>query len=323
MYVLGFEADINGKRFQRLADVEVVASMKSLGTYATLKIPTTARLSRGDEFISEVETAKTFAVGDPISIYFGYNGNLVEEFRGTVRRIRPTTPVEIECEDQVFELKRKRLLKSFRNVSLEQVLNFILADTGIEVVNDPPEINFKTFYLKNVNAAQALEKIRKEYGLTIYFPQYGQLVVGLASETDGTIVKYTLGCNVVSHQLEWEDESDVSLKIKAIAVAKNNTRREAEVGDPDGDLRTLYFYDLGDDEDLSARAQEEILKYKYSGYRGSITGFLLPNCRPGNTARFKDENFDNREGDYLVEEVKTKLTTNGGRRTVKLGLKLD
>lgn len=324
MYVIGFEAEIGGKKFSRLHEVQIEDSIKKLGKSARLRLPATARLERAGELVSEVEVAKVFTVGDPVVIRFGYDGDLVEEFRGYVKRISPTVPLEIECEDEVYNLRRKALKKSFKSIKLNQLLTYILADTNVELVNEVPDIQFRKFVFKrNVNAAHALEKIRKDYGLTIYFRDFGKLVVGLASETDGTVVKYTIGQNVIKHSLEWEDEENVKLKVKAVSVSKDNKFTTKEVGDEDGEQRTLYFYNLEPGADLKQRAEQEILKYKYSGYRGSLDGFLIPVCRVGNTVRLKDETFDNKEGDYLVESVKTTLSDRGGRRTVKIGLKLD
>lgn len=323
MFVIGFEATIGELKFKRLHSVEIQESMKTLGKTAILKLPTTARLEYSNEVIAEVELAKTFSVGDEVVINFGYDGDLKEEFRGYVRKIKPTTPLEIECEDEVFTLKRKALKKTFRNTTLAELLNFILQGTGIEIGNEIPQIEFRTFMFKNINAAQAIEKLRKEYGLTIYFKSLKELVVGLASETNGTLIKYTIGQNVINHNLEWEDEKNVRLKIKAVSVSKDNKFTSKTVGDLDGEQRTIYFYNLPSGADMEQLAKEEILKYRYTGYRGSLTGFLLPVPKLGNTLRFTDENFVNNEGDYLVESVKTTLGQNGGRRKVTLGIKLD
>lgn len=322
MYIVSIEVEIGGKRFERVHSVEIKESIERVGKTAVIKLPTTARLERAGQFVSEVETAKTFATGDPVVVRMGYDGDLREEFRGFVRRIAPETPLELECEDLVYVLNRRRLQKGFRSVNLEGLLAYILDGTGVEVVTDIPQINFTTFSFKNVTAAEALKKLAGDYGLRIYFSGYGRLVVGLASTTDGTLVKYTAGRNVIKHSLEWVDEDDVRLKVKAVSVSKDNVFTRAEAGDPEGEVRTIYFYDLALGEDLAERALQELTKFKYSGYRGKLTAFLLPVCAIGNTARFRDENFLNREGDYLVEEVVTTLSTSGGRRSVKLGLKL-
>lgn len=323
MFVIGCTAKIGDKTFRRVHSVEVEDSIKNLGRRCTIKIPATARIRRKGELTTEVETAKVFKVGDEVTVNFGYDGDLKEEFRGFVRKIRPTIPLEIECEDAVYLLKRKSLKKSFRNVTLSDIVDFAIADTGIEVANEIPKVEFRTFLLKNTNAAQVLEKLRKTYGLTIYFREFGKLVVGLASETDGKVVKYEIGTNVISHKLEWTDEADKRLKIKAVSVSKDNKFTKETVGDEDGEVRTLFFYDLKEGADLGELAKQEILKYKYSGYEGDLTGFLIPVCRIGNTLNFTDATFENREGDYLVEKVVTKLSTAGGRRKITLGLKLD
>lgn len=322
MYVVGIQVEIGGRRFERVHSVEIEESIHELGKRCTLKLPTTARLERAGELGSEVETAKEFQPGDEVVIGMGYNGNLVEEFRGFVRRISPAIPLVVECEDLIYKLNRKRLQHGFRKVQLKDIIAYVIGGTGIELATEPPRINFRIFTLKNVTATKALQKLASDYGLRIYFSSYGQLVVGLASTTDGTVVKYITGRNVIKHDLEWEDEDDVQLKVKVVSISKDNVFTKTEVGDPDGQVRTVYFYDLAEGENLEERALQELKRYKYSGYRGSLTAFLQPVCRVGNTCRFRDENFANREGDYLVEEVKTTLSPSGGRRKVTLGLKL-
>jgi hypothetical protein len=324
MFVIGVEASIGGKRFKRVHEVEITHSLKQLGKRAVVKIPASARLTRLGELVSEVETAKAFRVGDLAVIWMGYDGQLREEFRGYVRRIRPTVPLEIELEDETFKLRRKQLQKAWHQVTLRQLLDYILEGTGIALANTStvPEINFQPFAFRSVNGAQALEKLRSDYGLTMYFSEPGRLVVGLASETDGTVVKYTIGRNVIEHDLEWVDEDDTQIKIKAVLVNKDNTFTEKIIGDEDGEQRTIFLYNIAPGE-LEERAKQEALKYKYRGYKGSLTGFLRPAAEVGNTVRLRDETFENNEGDYLVDEVVTSLSDSGGRRKVTLGLKLN
>lgn len=323
MYVIGIEANIAGKRFSRIISLKVETDFKRIGTTAVLELPTSARLTRAGEFISEVETAKQFHVGDPVVISAGYNGDLVEEFRGYVRRISPAIPLKLELEDEVYHLRRKNLQKSWRKTTLKEVLEFVLEGTDVELVGEVPAINFTKYYLKNVSAALALQKLKDKYGLIIYFREPGKLFVGLTSDTDLQVVKYTIGRNVVDHDLEWLAEDDVNIRVKAILIAKNGSQTDVEVGDPEGELRTLHFYDLADEQSLKERAQEELLKFKREGYKGSLRGYLVPVCRVGNTVRLNDETYDNNnEGDYLAEKVVTTIDDSGARRRVKVGLKV-
>lgn len=332
MFVLGAEikiirpiplANAGTKVLRRVHEVEVEDDFRKLETTCNVKLPTTARLVRAGEYLSEVETAKEFGAGDEIIVSLGYDGELHEEFHGYIRKVHPTTPLLLECEDAVYLLKRKNLQKTFGTTTLKAVLEYVLAGTGITLAGEVPTINFKKFYLKNVSAAKALQKLKDEYGLTMYFKAFKSLFVGLSSDDDGVVVKYRFGENVIDSNLEWSDESDVRLRVKAVNIKTDNTQVDATVGDEDGELRTLYFYDLESEAELEARAKEEMRKYRFSGYRGSFTAFLRPVVRVGNIARIQDPDFPERDGDYLVEKTTVTYGEGGGRRKITPGLKVS
>lgn len=322
MYALTAEITIAGKTFRRISEVEIVKSAQVLEDTATITMPATARLVRAGEFISEVETAKTFKVGDPVTIRLGYNGELRDEFEGYVRRIKPTIPLQIECQDATWLLRRKNLKVSLKNTNLRKLLEIIVEGTGISIDGEVPGIQFSTFYFRNVTAATALQKLKDEYGLTIYLRTPNKLHVGLRNENDGKVVKYRNGVNVIEDNLEWIDPDDTRLKIKAIHWRRNNTKIEKEVGDADGELRTLHFYNIADEKQLEALAMEEIQQYKYAGYKGGLTGFLLPLVEVGNVVQFDSVDFPERSGRHLVEKITTSFGTNGARRKVEIGIKV-
>lgn len=322
MYVLNADITIAGMRFTRVHQVQVESSAKVLEDMATITLPATARLERQGEFISDVETAKAFTVGDTVVIKLGYDDNLREEFRGFVSRIKPGTPLEVECIDATWSLRRRNLRASFREISLKSLLEYILLGADIVLKGDVPGITLRPYYLKNVTAATALQKIKDEYGLTMYLKNFNELHVGLTSYTDNVMVVYGLGENVIDNDLEWREEDDTRLRIKAVHIKKDNTKVEKTVGDADGELRTLYFYNLPSGTDLATVAEQEIKKYKYAGFEGGLTTFLLPNVAVGNVARLRDKQFAECSGDYLVDKVVTTFGTNGARRKVTLGLKV-
>lgn len=323
MYVLGAEIEIGGKKFTRVNMVEIESSAKVIEDTATIKMPTTARLERQGKFITEVDTARVFKVGDPVTIRLGYNGDLREEFRGFVSKIKPSTPLEIECIDAAWTLRRKNLKKSFKKTTLKDLLNFILEGTGVTLKGNVPGVNFTEFYFKNVTAATALQKLKDDYGLTVYLKNFNELHVGLSSYTDGTIVQYGISENVIDNDLEWVNEDDTRIKVKAVHIRPNNTKVQKEVGDLDGETRTLFFYDLDDPKQLETLALQELAKYKYSGYKGGFNTFLLPVVQVGNVARIRDIHFEERGGDYLVDKVTTTFGTDGARRKIELGIKVS
>lgn len=321
MYVMTADIRIAGKRFTRVSSVKIESSAKVLEDTATITLPTTARLVREGEFISEVETAKAFKVGDEVVINLGYDGDLKEEFRGFVAKIKPGQPLEIECIDAVWLLRRKNCKASFKATTLKKLLEFILRDTGIGLEGEIPGIEFKTYYLKNVTAASAIQELKDRYGLTLYMSGT-KLRVGLTSFTDKVVVRYGLGENVIENDLEWVNEDDTRVRVKAVHVMKNNSRTEKEYGDADGELRTVYFYDLAMGSDLEKMALAEAAKYKFTGYEGGLTTFLLPRAQVGNVARISDKQFGERSGDYLIDKVTTTYGTKGARRKIELGIKV-
>ncbi|MEO0337581.1 MAG: hypothetical protein AAF242_00045 [Bacteroidota bacterium] len=322
MFRLDSDIRINGIQFSRVESIKIEKDASRIDNVCTIKIPTTARIERGGEVITEIETSKVFKSGDEVSISIGYDGNLREEFRGFVRKVHPKTPLEIECDDEIYLLRRKNLKASFKNTTLKSLLEFIVKHTGIRLSENIPVINFDVFYFKNISAARALQKIKDEYGLTIYFRDWMELYVGVYNDNDGVQVKFSTDVNINRQQLEWVTEDDVRLKIKAINVRKNNTKQEIEFGDEDGEIRTIYFYNLSSKEDLRTKAKQELERIKYEGYRGSITTFLLPVADVGNIAIYQDADFPERSGRYLIDSSIITYSRDGGRRKIKLGVKI-
>jgi hypothetical protein len=307
---------------RRVSEVVIESSAEVLEDTARVVLPTTARLVRAGEESTEVETAKQFSVGDQIVIQLGYDGRLEEEFVGYVSKIKPTTPLELECVDATWLLRRKNLKESFKNVDLGTLLEAIVEGTPIELRGEVPKIQFKTFYFKNVSAAYALQEIKEKYGLTIFLKNGYELHVGLKSYTDDGVVKYEMGRNVIENDLEWVSEDDTRIRVKAVHIRKDNTRIEKEVGDAEGELRTLYFYNIDNKAALETLAKQEIQKQKYSGYKGGFTTFLRPYCEVGNIADLNDPDYAERNGRYLITKVVTTFNSDGARRDIELGLKV-
>jgi hypothetical protein len=360
MHVLDCDIVIGSKRIRYVNEVEVIKSAKVLEDTATIKIPTTARLTRAGQFISEVPSASAFAVGDEVQIWLGYDGILKEEFRGYVRTIKLTTPLSIECEDATYLLRKKHFNQSWKKVTLKEVLNYIVKGTGIEIATSKlPSITFHGFYLRNVNGAKALQELKDKYGLTIYFTQFKTLFVGLSYDTeDETRVRYEVGTNVIEHDLVLQDSQDVSMKVKVIGILPDGSRLETEVGDgaepdkydkkrkkkagvkratteidnadfsatgkdSDTETRTAFFYNIRTVAELQKLGLEELRKYKRTGFKGGLTTFLRPFCTVGNIAFVNDPFYPERgDGDYLIDKITTTFNTSGARRKVEIGLKV-
>jgi len=317
---------INGVHFYRVNQVTIEKSTEILEDTAIIKIPATARLNYSGHTYKG-PSAKVFKVGDFVEITLAYKGVFEKtEFRGFVKKIHPTQPLELECEDWTWELRRKNIQKSWKKTTLKEVLQEIVSGTGIELSADVPPITFEPFYIDNSDAAFALQKLKDEYGLAIYFQEDGKLYAGLAYAQNTGVVKYHLNgakVNVIdANSLKWRSKDDVKMKVKAISINKDNTRTEVEFGDKAGSIKTIHLYNVKSKAELEELAKKELDRIKFDGYEGSIKSFLIPEAIPGMTAEVTDIDFPERSGSYYVESVKTTFGTGGARRTVKLGIQL-
>jgi hypothetical protein len=308
-------------KFDAVNNVEIEKSIDKIGTLAKIKIPTSARLKYEDSDTTEsVQTEKIFKKGDKINIQLGYDDRLQEEFDGFIYKINYTTPLEIECEGHEFLLREDLPTKTFSSTNLKEVLQYIVKDKKITLDGDIPTVNMVNYVIPaNLTRLDALQQVKERYGLTIFFVN-DTLYAGLDFVKYKGNVIYSLGINTPRvDELKFQYADDVKLKVKAIQINKNNTKLEAEIGDRNGEQRTLYFYTAKSIEDLKKLAEAEIQKYKYTGYTGKITAFLEPYSAPGMVAEIRDIKYTERSGKYEIRSVVVTFGTSGARRQVEIG----
>jgi len=72
--------------------------------------------------------------------------------------------------------------------------------------------------------------------------------------------------------LVWNTAESISLRIQAKGTDANGKKISAEVGDPDGELRTFFKYNTTTDA-LTAEAKQKLEEWKVTGFSGSFTTF--------------------------------------------------
>lgn len=314
-------------RFKAVNQVTIEKSLDSIQSRAVIRIPVSARLVYADNINTEsVQSAKVFNAGDKISIKLGYDETLTDEFEGYIRKINLKTPLEIECEGMDYLLRDNLTAKTFQNTNLKQVIEYVIGKELLDskrIILDQqiPAVVMSNYVIPaNLSRLNALQQLKERYGLTVFFHS-NILYAGLDFVKYMGNVVYSLGVNTPkADELEYQTADDVRLKIKAIHINKDNTKFEAEVGEPDGSQRTLYFYSgVNSIADLKKLAQSQLDKLKYSGYTGKITTFLEPFAAPGMVAEIRDVNYPQRNGKYEIRAVNTTFGINGGRRTIETG----
>jgi hypothetical protein len=299
-------------------NVEVDSGRKCLTQTATIKMP------RFNQLVDSSASDYKIKTGDAVKIELGYDNKLFEEFTGYVSEVSPKSPLEIKCEDEMWLLKQSTVTMSWKSITLKNLLAWLVPSVNILQC---PEVTLSPFSVSYVTKFKVLQKLKDEYGLDVYFRK-GKLFVGLAyTETGLNKVVYNFQKNVpkeeVDKNLFFRKKDDAKLRVKAISILPDNKRIETEVGDKDGDQTTLTFYNIKTKDELRKQATELINKQKFDGYRGSIKCFGVPYATFGMVARFIDERYKERQGDYFIDQVKVSYGSDGYRREIFPGRKAN
>ena len=260
-------------------------------------------------------------------ISLGYDDDLQLAFVGYIREVGFKTPVVIECEDEMYHLKQKPTLKkAYRNASLSQ----ILSDQGITDYKVLGEQTLGAYRIKADNVAALLGEL-KEQGVRSFFRYEGGkpiLYSGVVFDREASGKPSQViasGLNLISDSSLKEQHGDtMCLKIKAISfqptAKKGKTKKiKLELGDADGELRTLHSYGKSESE-LRAWAEQEMKRLKRDGLAGSVTTFGAKLLDKLDTVGIIIDG--TKKGVYQVKKVTIKYGTEGLRQDVTLGFRV-
>ena len=320
MLIVSSYIEIGKWKFDHCVDVEIISEINSLTSTCKITIPRKYQwlgkdIAMGDEPYIRRK--------DKVLVKAGYDGKLKTLFVGYVKSIKAGVPVTIECEDSMFMLKQNPIEKLTLRSGLKLIdwLNILLPKDIKRVCSD---VEMGDLRVSKKTAAEVLDWVKSNYGLQSYFRLNSEgepvLYVGLAYSQlvdDRKELVYRFGSNIIdANDLIYRREEDVRLKVKAIGVTRSNTKKEIEVGDADGELRTVHYYNV-DVPTLKQRAEEDMKRFKYTGYRGSFITFGEPRIRIGDIANIVGNQY-NPDGKYLVSKVITKLgVTAGYKQTIE------
>lgn len=322
MFVLKANVNIENYKMDSIHSIHAKKSIHEYTDSCEIKIPASARLKQNGQPVTKVETAKMIREGNRVVVNAGYNDEMNEEFKGFVSRVNFTIPCSIECEGYSWQLRNKSgIVKSWKSTTLQEVLEYIIEGTDIVLSKDIPDVPIVPMYINNQNGLQVLDWLKSKMMLTAYFIDGNILYVGLQETTQlDKSVKYRLGWNTIKdNQLKFRHEDEVRIRVKAICKDASGRLITKEFGQPGGLMRTVVFGRIDDMSLLEEMAIKKAQEFRYSGYEGNITTFLQPYCQPGWKAELIDDQYQERQGDYIIESVETKVGMSGGRRVVEIG----
>lgn len=308
-----------------------MSSWKMLTDTGELVLPHKFKKDKKVVFIGE---DNFFKKGEKVTVEAGYFPNKETLFTGYLTSVKPSIPVTLTFEDASFLLKQTNLTLSFKKISLKELLEEALKESiakssgyvleGLkEIKIEAIDAELGAFRLSNVNFTAILQELKKTYALTSFF-RGSTLYVGLAYYTgDRKRHAFEFQKNIIDDgtSLEYLKEDDVAFKIKAVSILENNKKIEIEVGDPNGETRTITKYNLTEKE-LKAAAEREADRLRYEGFRGSLYTFLEPTVRHGDEIELIDLRQPEKNGVYLAESVEYQIGINGSFQSINLGVKV-
>lgn len=322
MFVLDSHITIGKYSFTAIHDGEITKSVEQISDTAVIKLPTRFKIRQSGDFVGAESVIK---VGDAVAITLAYNGKYEGvEFVGYVTKLKPTIPLQIECEDAIWLLRRKTINKVWGETTLRELLEEVVKDTPLKLADNIPFIAINAWTTRNANGAQMLEAIRKELLMSVYLNDAGELYCGLEQLNNiGQSVHYDLNYNIVENNLEFKTAEDRRIKVQYEYInPESNARTTVEVGDTDGELRSFKTSVVSDKKQLVKMANAELARLKFDGMDGDITSFLIPFATRGMKAVVIDDEHPNRKGSYFIKKVVTTFGLSGARRKVSLGTKL-
>lgn len=319
------EITIGGQTFDYVTEIEIDSSWETFTDTASMTIPRKLRFVKDGEVVENVISGDNplFKRGDPVKMEMGYSGQTASRFTGYISNISPQNPLVFDFQDDMYLLKQKTIKAySEKNLTLSKLIEDIVGDVPFEITQD---FAIGKYTIKKSNVVQELERLKTNYGVTSFFKN-GTLFCGVAYPikdidtikiTDIDMEQFVID----DSNLVYQRNDDQKIKITAISIYPDNTRKEVEVGDEDGGDRTQYFYDVSE-EDLKKFAEERLEKFKFTGYAGSFITFVNPLIRQGEAVRLTSTKRPDANGVYLVKRVITRSGVDGGRQEVELDIKI-
>lgn len=316
MFRLCAKIEIKGDRawsFDFVNAVEITRDTEKLTTEVKITMPKKVKWDKADKI--------PVKRGDSVKISLGYDDNLQTAFVGYVRDVGFKTPIVITCEDEMFKLKQMPTKKkAYRSVSLETLLK----DQGIGYrLNIMGEQALGAYRVTADTVAALLGKL-SEQGFRSFFRYEDDtpvLYCGVLFERDTRPAQvFKTGLNIISDQsLQQQKAENMRLRVKAVSLMPDNKKIKVEVGDADGEHRTLHTYNKTESE-LKAWAEQEIKRLKRDGLTGSFTtfGHTLVDCLDAIGIVIDGV----KSGVYQVKKNVVKYGDSGYRQEITLGLRV-
>lgn len=306
--------------FESISEVDGEKTWRKYTGTANIKFPKAVEYRVGNMTFPIDSLKELIKTGDSVKIELGYNRVLVTEFEGYVSQIQPTIPIEINCEDEMFKMKRNNVSINIEDATVRQILEAAAPGYEIDCVDEL----YGDFSYVNTTSAKVFEELRKKAGLYTFF-RGKRLVCGLQysdTKVSEVIPNFVFGKNVIDNSLVYKSPEDCNVKIYGRSIQRDGSVITYDIGNEGGDIVRMNY-----ETEISKKELEQIVKRRYDnaktqgGYAGDITSYGFPFVEHGQRVRIYDPGiYEKRDTTNFVDEVKFSASLSSGyRRTCVIG----
>jgi hypothetical protein len=314
MLKLSARIEITGEKkwvFEKIAACEIVRDSDALTTTCKLTLPRKVKWKG--------EASNPIKRGDKISVWLGYDDNLQLAFSGYVLRKGFKAPIEIFCEDEMFMLKQTPCVKkSYKNVDIQTLLKEQNLPYDIKVLG---EQNIGQYRANFETVAELLAHLKENNIRTFFRIEDNKPVLycGVLFDHGNEMRQvFATGVNIISDSsLDEQKAEDVKIKLKVVSLQPDNKKKiKVEVGDADGEKRTLHCYGKTEAE-AKAWGEQELERLKRDGLTGSFQTFGNVLLDVLDVIGIKIDG--KRKGKYQVAKNTITFGSGGFRQDITLG----
>lgn len=309
-----FEATEHRKAIElsRVHAVFIESSWQQLTDLAEIHLPRNVR------YFDKQQVKQLFRRGDPVEIKLGYDGVLETQFLGYVKRVSADIPIRIECEDEMFQVKKIPVNYSHPDVLLNDMLKELVPGYEIEALEG---VELGAVRFSQTTVGEVLEKLQQEFKLYTFFkPRTKTLISGkvYSSQEESSISGFDLERSVVSNHLEYLHRDDILVKVNGTAINKGE-KLEYEYGDDQADKNINWQFSVKNQSALKEAVKRFYEANKRDGFIGSFVGFGVPSVQQGQKIQLNSSLYEDREGIYYIDGVNKSFSSNGYRQQIIVG----
>lgn len=324
-YKMSWQVNIGKYKLGMLAGVEVNRSVDVLAATCTIDLP-------GYAYNTALKVEGKLKKGDLVVVQLGYDGKLQKEFEGYLLSINTDGgKLTLNCEDDLFLFRRPVADKEFKRSTVKDIAQYLIdnakvkTDAGAVKLICALDIDYDKFVISKASAYDVLKKLKEETKANIFLKRNDAGITELHIAPPYTevfeTVNYSFQQNIEKDDLKYVRKEDRKIEVVVNSANKAGEKKEVRYGTTGGQVINVTGNGMSE-ASMKTRAKTEYELNYYDGYEGSITGWLIPSVKPGDSVKIVDKDYEYKNGTYYVKSVTTTFGESGGSRKISLGKRL-